>query len=202
VILSDPSQNNQTTEDAETMVRLWYPLITVPAAGEARVDTLVRIGAAPWAVRGGGYLVIASPLDVAATDLPLAARFVPWFATLLTQRLDPGEVGVLETTPGALLTIPRGVDALEMSDGAIQPLTAGKTIDAPWRAGVAFWQRGGARVGALVVNPEPSESDPPTDSMRRRSRGYSRRPRSMRIRSRSARPPLRPSARARSLARS
>ncbi|MFM9013082.1 MAG: hypothetical protein ACKORK_05710, partial [Gemmatimonadota bacterium] len=32
--------------------------------------------------------------------------------------------------------------------------------DAPWRAGVGFWQRGGARVGALVVNPEPAESQP------------------------------------------
>jgi len=111
-------------------------------------------------VRGDRYLLIASPLDAAATDLPRTARFVPWFGALLTQRLDPGEVGVVETTPGALLTIPRGVDALEASDGTMQPVTAGATMDAPWRAGVGFWQRRGTRVGALVVNPEPSESDP------------------------------------------
>jgi len=160
VTLGDPTDGDETTENVEATVRLWYPLTAVSDAGDARVDTLVRIGAAPWAVRGDGHLVIASPLDVAVTDLPLAARFVPWFATLLTQRLEPGEVGVLETTPGALLTIPRGVDALEMSDGTIQPVRAGETLDAPWRAGVGFWQRGGARVGALVVNPEPAESEP------------------------------------------
>jgi len=160
VTLDEPTIAQTTTEGTATMVRLWYPLTAVPAAIDARVDTLVRLGAAPWALRGDRYLLIASPLDPAATDLPLTARFVPWLGGLLTQRLDPGEVGVIEATPGAPLTVPRGVDALEMSDGTIQPVTAGGTIDAPWRAGVAFWQRGGARVGALVVNPEPAESDP------------------------------------------
>jgi len=160
VMLDDPSSGGETTENAATTVRLWYPLMAASDAADARVDTLVRVGAVPWAVRGDRYLLIASPLDVAATDLPRTARFVPWFGALLTQRLDPGEVGVVETTPGALLTIPRGVDALEASDGTMQPVTAGATMDAPWRAGVGFWQRRGTRVGALVVNPEPSESDP------------------------------------------
>jgi hypothetical protein len=146
-------------DSAEPTVRRWYPLTAAPMTADARVDTLARVGAAPWVVRGDGYLLIASPLDPAATDLPLSARFVPWLGTLLTQRLEAGEVGVLERAPGALVAVPRGVDALEASDGTLQPVVAGGTIDAPWRAGVAFWRRGASRVGALVVNPEPTESD-------------------------------------------
>jgi hypothetical protein len=142
------------------VVRRWYPLTPAPYTERPRVDTLARIGAAPWAVRGDGYLLIASPLDVVATDLPLSARFVPWLGAMLTERLDAGEVGVMETTPGAMLTVPRGVDALELSEGDIRPTTAGAPMDAPWRAGVSFWRRGPIRVGALVVNPEPAESDP------------------------------------------
>jgi len=146
------------------MVRRWYPLtLTLTPATNTempRVDTLARIGEAPWALRGDGYLIIASPLDDLATDLPLSARFVPWLGAMLTERLDAGEVGVIETVPGAMLTVPRGVDALELSEGELRPMTAGAQMDAPWRAGVSFWRRGPTRVGALVVNPEPAESDP------------------------------------------
>jgi hypothetical protein len=160
ITLGDPSTAEAMTAGPVTMVRRWYPLAAVPEATGARVDTLGRIGAAPWALRGDRYLLIASPLEPSATDLPLSARFVPWLGELLTQRLDPGEVGVIEAMPGARLIVPREVDALEMSDGTRRPVTAGGPLDAPWRAGVAFWRRGDARVGALVVNPEPSESDP------------------------------------------
>jgi hypothetical protein len=36
---------------------------------------------------------------------------------------------------------------------------SGATLDAPPRPGVYFLRRGGVRVGAVVVNPEPDESD-------------------------------------------
>lgn len=137
--------------------RLWYPLV---ARGEVPVvDTLARVGQAPWAIRGAGYVLVASPLDPEATDLPLRAGFVPWLERLVTQQLTSGDLGVIETAPGATLDVPFGVDAVERADGAVVPVVSGRTWTAPPQAGVHFWRRGGARVGAVVGNPEPGESD-------------------------------------------
>jgi len=47
---------------------------------------------------------------------------------------------------------------MEAPDETVRVL-AGPTLDAPARPGVYFLRRGGARVGALVVNAEPEESD-------------------------------------------
>jgi len=52
----------------------------------------------------------------------------------------------------------RDVDALERPDGARQPL-AGDRLTVPQQPGVYFLRRDSARVGALVVNSEPEESD-------------------------------------------
>ena len=160
ISLRDPAGAIDTTEAWTATARRWFPLLPTPGGDAPSVDTLGRIGIAPWAVRGEGYLLIASPLDAASTDLPLSARFVPWLGALLAQRWEAGEVGILESAPGALVTIPRGVDALEAADGTIRPVASGATMEAPWRAGVAYWRRGARRVGALVVNPEPAESEP------------------------------------------
>ena len=56
------------------------------------------------------------------------------------------------------MALPRILDALELPGGRRVALAA-DTIVAPDRAGVAFFLRGTRRVGALVVNPEPDESD-------------------------------------------
>jgi hypothetical protein len=128
--------------------------------GAAASDTLARVGAAAWSVAGPGYVLLASPIDPAATSLPVRASFVPWVADLLAQRLGPGAGGggVLRAAPGATLRRPEWADSWEPVDGTPQPLT-GATIRAPATAGVAFLRRGGARVGALVVDGEARESD-------------------------------------------
>jgi hypothetical protein len=99
--------------------------------------------------------MVASPIDPAATSLPIRASFVPWLADLLAQRLGPGAGGggVLRAVPGAVLPRPEWADAVEE-----KPLV-GATFRAPPVAGVTFLLRAGARVGALVVNGEPRESD-------------------------------------------
>jgi hypothetical protein len=137
----------------------WYALDRAPSAGATASDTLARVGAAPWAVAGDGYVLVASPADPDATDLVLRADFVPWLDRLIAERLSSAAGVARDVGPGASVTVPAGVDALEAPDSSRRTLTAGTTLRAPMDAGVYFWRRGGSRAGALVVNLEPAESD-------------------------------------------
>lgn len=122
----------------------------------ADADTLARIGQQPWIVAGPRYAVVASPIDPGATTFPVRAAFVPWLATVLTERLvgEPG--GVLAATPGQVLPRPRWAEVMEGAGGA--HVTLGDDLQAPAQAGTYFLDRAGRRVGAIVVNPEPGES--------------------------------------------
>lgn len=133
---------------------LRYPL---EAQSGATGDTLATAGGAPWIVAGDGYVIIGSPLDPVATDLPLRATFVPWLGDIIAQRLAGAATAVLEAAPGGAVRLPVGVDGLEAGDGQVAPVAAGGT--APSRPGVYFLRRGPERVGALVVNAEPEESE-------------------------------------------
>lgn len=149
-------------------VRVRYPLQYSPGgtpSGSATrtttgvVDTIATAGGKPWAVSGDGYVLLASPLEPDATDLPLRAAFVPWLFDMLSQRL--GEDGrIFDVTPGqhivdrALI----GMSALERPDGTLVPL-AGDRLTVPNESGVYFLRRQTTRVGAVVVNPEAEESD-------------------------------------------
>ena len=138
----------------------WYALESRSGEADRRVDTLVRVGAQPWAVAGEGYVLVASAPDPAATDLPLRATFLPWLDRVIAERLTEAGGRVTETTPGArALRVPAGVDALEGPDGTLREARAGETITAPWRTGVPFWRRGTLRAGAVVVNAEAAESE-------------------------------------------
>lgn len=135
-------------------VSLRYPL---EAQSGASGDTLATAGGAPWIVAGDGYVIIASPLDPSATDLPLRASFVPWLGDVIAQRLAGSATAILHAGPGGAVRYPAGVEGIEGSDGQVTPIAADGT--APARAGVYFLRRGPERVGALVVNAEPEESD-------------------------------------------
>ena len=126
------------------------------AQSGADADTMARVGRDPWIVAGPRYAIVASPLDPAATTFPVRAAFVPWLAAVLTERLvgEPG--GVVQASPGQSIARPRWADAIEDQSGARTPLA--DDLQAPARPGTYFLERGGRRVGALVVNPEPSES--------------------------------------------
>jgi len=131
-----------------------YPL---EAQSGAAGDTIATAGGAPWIVAGDGYVIIGSPLDPSATDLPLRASFVPWLGDVVAQRLAGSATAILHAAPGGRVRLPAGVEGLEAGDGQVTPIAAGGT--APARAGVYFLRRGPDRVGALVVNAEPEESD-------------------------------------------
>lgn len=126
-------------------------------SGLAPADTLARVGPVPWIVGGPGYVIVASAIDPAASDLPVRAAFVPWLADVLAQRLG-GEAGmVIEAAPGATVSRPAAIDAMETVAGERRPIAEGR-LTAPGRPGVYFLLRGGARAGALVVAAEPDES--------------------------------------------
>lgn len=124
----------------------------------ATAETLATAGGVPWIVAGEGYVLVASALDTADTGLPLAPAFVPWLGAMLSERLAADAGPVTAATPSAMIRAPAGATGLELSDGRVAPIAGGR-ITAPAQVGVAFWRRGERRVGAVVVNPEPDESD-------------------------------------------
>jgi len=138
----------------ETAVTLRYALA---AQGGASSDTLATAGRDPWIVAGPRYVIVGSPFVPEATTFPVRASFVPWLADVLTERLvgEPGQA--LSATPGAHLARPSWADALESPTGARLPLE--ESFDAPAQPGTYFLERAGHRVGALVVNPPPDESN-------------------------------------------
>jgi hypothetical protein len=139
------------------VAKSWHVL---EAAGDVtQSDTIARVGGAPWAVAGEGYVLVASAAVADATDLPVKASFLPWLDGLLAQRLTEGTAGVAESAPGGAVRVPSLADAIEAPDGSTAPVSPGALHEVPWTAGVHFWRRGTERVGALVVNAEPSESD-------------------------------------------
>jgi hypothetical protein len=138
---------------ASQTVTDWYELV---AQSGAVAETLAVIGREPWIVAGPRYVLVGSPLIPEATSFPVRAAFVPWLATVLTERLvgEPGTV--IGATPGASLPRPSWADALEAGDGMRTALT--DVVEAPARAGTYYFTRGPRRVGALVVNPTADES--------------------------------------------
>ncbi|MGQ0647899.1 MAG: BatA domain-containing protein [Gemmatimonadaceae bacterium] len=133
---------------------LRYPLI---AQSGAVADTLATAGGEAWIVAGERFVLIGSPLEPSATDLPVRAGFVPWLGDMIAQQLAGDATAVFHAAPGGQVRLPSGVDAIESGDGQRQ--NAAGVSTAPLRPGVYFLRRGEDRVGALVVNPEPEESD-------------------------------------------
>ena len=129
--------------------------------GTGSSDTLATAGGEPWVVAGPGYVLVGSRLDPAATQLPIRAPFVPWLADVLALRLAApvGDVGApIDALPGRPVRLPIGAEALESAGGSRRTVTA-EVMDAPEERGVWFVLRGGRRVGAIVVNAPPEESD-------------------------------------------
>src|SRR6185312_14900616 len=140
---------------ADVTATVRYPL--TPRAG-TRSDTLATAAGEPWIVSGPGYVLIGSALTPDASTFPVRAAFVPWLGDVLSQRLSADAGTVMTATPGATVVRPTGADALELPDGDRVPLPD-DSLAAPARPGAYFFLHGGARTGALVVNPEASESD-------------------------------------------
>ncbi|NBU89354.1 MAG: hypothetical protein EBS16_09150, partial [Betaproteobacteria bacterium] len=115
-------------------------------------------------VRAPAVRVFAALLTVGWTLSSAWAQGVPATPnkparTTFTPAVPKKPAPVTEAAPGAMVRVPARVDALEGPEGRTRPVVAGGQAQAPWTAGVSFWRRAGERVGALVVNAEPQESD-------------------------------------------
>jgi hypothetical protein len=135
-------------------VSLRYDLIP---RGAAAAETLAVIGRDPWIVSGRRYVLVASPFTAEASALPVSASFLPWLGEILSARLSGEAGGVRSAAPLEAIPRPAGVDALENMQGARIPVS-GNTFEAPAAAGTYFLIEGSRRAGALVVNPEVTES--------------------------------------------
>jgi hypothetical protein len=154
--LREPRRDETVARGAELdgmPIRLRYPLQPVEGAA---ADTLVTASGEPWAIAGDGYVLLASPVTVEASGLPVRAQFLPWLSELIGQRLAAEGAIHLRAHPGGTVRFPPLVDGLERNDGQVVPLPADSR--APTRNGVYFLRRGTERMGALVVNPELEES--------------------------------------------
>lgn len=139
--------------DGATVTRS-YVLST---AGAATGDTLARLGAAPWVVAGEGYVLVASPFEPEATNLPVRAGFLPWIVESVSQHLAGGAGAVIAAAPTAMTRLPANITAIEDPLGQRTSVVA-RDITAPARPGVYFLLAGDERDGALVVNGEADES--------------------------------------------
>jgi hypothetical protein len=124
---------------------------------EAR-GVLARAGGDPWLVRFGRTVVLGSRLTPDETSLPLASGFVP-FVGVLVNRLARGDEGILEAAPGETVPLPDGVTALALGGGAVRSVGGAPTVAAPAEPGVYYLLAAGDTAGAMVVAPDPRESD-------------------------------------------
>jgi hypothetical protein len=119
---------------------------------------LARAGADPWLVASGRVVVIGSRLVPEETALPLSPGFVPFVGALVNQ-LARGDEGLVEAAPGEPARLGDAVTAIGMGEGRVRPVTAGRAVTAPVEPGVYPLLAGPDTVGALVVAPDPRESD-------------------------------------------
>jgi hypothetical protein len=121
-------------------------------------DVLATVGDAPWIVRAGDIVLVASRLEDDWTDLPIQPQFVP-FLDALINRVGAGEVWRVAAAPGDPVRLPGSTRRLLLPGGALA-VAAGAPLEAPADPGVYFVSdAAGDTVGALVVRPDPRESD-------------------------------------------
>lgn len=140
-----------------TVQQRWR-LVRAGAGDAGPGDTLATAGGDAWWVAGPRWVVLASRLDTADTDIMLRAGFVPWLGETLAARLAGDGGPLVSAAPGTAMTWPTPLDALESTDGTRTPVSS-RAWPAPSTPGVYFAVRRGARAGALVVNPDVEESD-------------------------------------------
>lgn len=129
---------------------------TLEPTGSGETGVLLRSGGAPWLVRTGDVVLAGSRFDPAWTALPLSAGFVP-FLDALVNRVVRGELVILAGAPGDPVALPDGTRAVR-GPGGEMPVEGGARFRPP-ASGLHFLVAGGDTLGALLVNPDPRESD-------------------------------------------
>ncbi|MEX2609928.1 MAG: BatA domain-containing protein [Gemmatimonadota bacterium] len=147
---------------AEARVRTAYGL-RAPAAPTAGDSVLVALAdGRPWAVRttrtgGGPTLLLASPLDEAATTLPTSAAMLPLLDRLLAARRVAAPVAAV--APGVEVPLPAAADAVLLPDGTREAVGGGTRWGGAVAPGAYRILAGDSVLGAVAVNPDPAESE-------------------------------------------
>ena len=139
--------------DSVVRAMQWYPLVAQPGAIG---DTIATVGASVWMVRGPKWMLVGSPLNPAATTLPVRATFVPWLADALSN-LASGTTVAVHATAGNPITAPAGATELRSAAGTFRRPVSGGSMPAPAEHGLYFWTRGTDIVGAVGVSLDPGE---------------------------------------------
>ncbi len=125
-------------------------------------DVLARLPAGdPWMVTGesagGPYVLLASPLDVEDTNLPVSAAMVPLMEWIVSRSVQGGAAGAGIEAGSPLQTLPAAT-AVRVPDGTLLPVDATQTFRATRQAGVYEVMVGEAVVDRVAVNTPASES--------------------------------------------
>lgn len=128
---------------------------TLTPVGADSGEVLIRLAGAPWLVRSGSTVLLASRLDTAWTGLPLSAEFVP-FVDALVHRVAAGELVLLDAAPGDPVSLPTLADAV-LTGGGRTGVEGGAGF-APGSTGPHFIVAGRDTLGVINVNPDPRES--------------------------------------------
>jgi hypothetical protein len=148
---------------ARQVVTRRYALIPAGPGARTAPGVLFTVGGAPWAVRSGSVILLASRLEPSWTELPLSADFVP-FIDFLANRAVRGELALLDRAPGELGPLPDAATAV-VREGERRSVEGGARYRAQ-QTGLHFILAGRDTIGVIAVNPDARESllEPASDS--------------------------------------
>ena len=142
----------------EIRVRRRYRLVSNAEESPGQVQATLDSGS-PWVVTGtspgGAYLLLASPVDIEATNLAVSAPMLPLVEWMVSRWPFAGEGRSL--TVGDALQIPDGVTSVAGAGGEVEP--AGPDAQVVARSpGLYRLLAGDSLVQQVAVNPPEAES--------------------------------------------
>ncbi len=142
-------------------IREWYTLERLGASPDSVL--LALSDGSPWAVRGertagGTYILLATPLDEAASTIPTSPAMLP-LLDRLTGAWTAADATAPSAAPGETIVLPARASAILLPDGTREPVGNASTYRITGGAGVYAILGGTDTVAAFVVNPAAAESD-------------------------------------------
>lgn len=142
-------------------VRGWLALTSTSEGGPS-ARTLAEVAGEPWALEGADasgrrYLLLASPLVVSATTLPVSAsmvRFIDWVVSEWA-----GVAGAPDYVVGAHLPAPTGATHVRFPSGRELEIDATRTVRGTGEAGLYTFVAGDSVVSVVALNPPTAESE-------------------------------------------
>jgi hypothetical protein len=153
--------NNLPAALEGTRVRAWYRM-RLDGDPPAPPRTLATIGTEPWlvdgtALRGGRYLLLASPLDSEASTLPVSTgmvRFLDWAAS----EWAGAGTGVVSRTAGLPLAAPRTATHVRLPSDTVVEVDGTRTVRTTGTAGFYTFLAADTIVSVEALNPPEEES--------------------------------------------